>query len=233
MIEIPKDHLLKKTNYCSIYSDDFFIISHNVVISKNRVTGIFIFILFQKDYMEQAGASVVITHQIKDGKQQAYDDWLNEIGPVCKSYPGNIDMQIIRPIAGLTFTYTVIIRFDTIANLKSWMESATRKRLIEKATSLFDGGDNYMIKSGLDFLFTTENEKGKIPVRWKQWLVTWSAIFPLSVLMPLLILPLLKLLHVPHNAYLNAFFISGTIVFIMVYLLMPHYTKLVKKWLYK
>ncbi len=182
--------------------------------------------------MEQTGASVVITHQIKNGKQQAYEDWLNEIGPLCKSYPGNIDMHIIRPIAGLTFTYTVIIRFDTIANLKAWMESATRKRLIEKATSLFDGGDNYMIKSGLDFLFTTENEKGKIPVRWKQWLVTWSAIFPLSVLIPLLVLPILEILHFQHNRYLHALVISGTIVFIMVYMLMPHYTKRIKKWLY-
>ena len=68
--------------------------------------------------METQGASVVITHHILNDKQSQYEDWLNEIGPVCRSSEGLIDWQIIRPVANLTFTYTVILRFDTIKNLK-------------------------------------------------------------------------------------------------------------------
>src|SRR5690349_19136754 len=99
--------------------------------------------------MENEGATVVITHHILDGKQQAYEGWLNEIGPICRNATGNIDWQIIRPIPNLTFAYTVVIRFDTIHNLREWMESMERERLIEKARSLFAKGDNYHIKSGL------------------------------------------------------------------------------------
>ncbi|RVT74964.1 antibiotic biosynthesis monooxygenase [Flavobacterium sufflavum] len=183
--------------------------------------------------MENQGASVVINHYILDGKQKQYEDWLNEIGPICRSFAGNIDWQIIRPIPNLTFNYTIIIRFDTIENLKNWMESKERKSLIEKVKPFMAKDDKYLIKSGLDFLFDTENESQKVPVRWKQYLVTWSAIYPLSILIPLIVLPILKTLNFPDNKFINSLFISGCIVFIMVYWLMPNYTKLIKKWLYK
>ncbi|MDD2305347.1 MAG: hypothetical protein PHP53_11670 [Prolixibacteraceae bacterium] len=183
--------------------------------------------------MEKKGASVVITHHIKDGKQKEYENWLNKIGSVSKSFDGNIDWQIIRPIPDLTFNYTVIIRFDTIENLKIWMESKERKQLIEEITPIFTKDDNYRIKTGLDFLFESEDEKPKPPVRWKQYLVTWSAIFPLSVFVPLIVLPIFKSINLSDNHYLNSFLISGTIVFLMIFVIMPNYTKLIRKWLFK
>ena len=183
--------------------------------------------------MENQGATAVITHHILKGKQQEYEDWLNEIGPICRSAMGYIDWQIIRPIPDLTVAYTVILRFDTIGNLKSWMESKERRDLIKKVTPLLSKDDKYHIQNGLDFLFMSESEKSKVPPRWKQYFVTWSAIYPLSIIIPLIILPLLRKVNLPQNRYIDSVFISGSIVFIMVYLLMPSYTKLIKKWLYK
>lgn len=180
--------------------------------------------------MEDNGASVVITHHILENKQMHYEKWLDDIGPVCRNFPGNVDWQIIRPISNLTYNYTVIIRFDTVNNLKNWMESEEREFFIEKAKPLFAKGDSYYIKSGLDFLFP---ESKKPPVRWKQYLVTWSAIYPLSLLVPIGVLPLLKFLHLPESRFINAFFISGCVVFIMIFILMPSYTKLIRRWLYK
>jgi len=119
--------------------------------------------------MEDSGASVVITHHIAENNQVQYEQWLCEIGPVCRNFPGNVDWQIIRPIPNLTYSYSVIIRFDTVGNLKKWMESEKRHALIGKVKPLFAKGDNYYIKSGLDFLFP---ESRKPPLRWKQYLVT-------------------------------------------------------------
>jgi len=183
--------------------------------------------------MENSGASVVITHHILEGKQKEYEKWLDEILPVSKHATGFIDLQIVRPIPKLTFVYTVIIRFDTIDNLKSWMESQDRKQLIEKASPFFRKNDRYQIKSGLDFLFNAENEGHKVPVRWKQYLVTWSAIYPLSLIIPVLLLPFLRWLGIPLNHYFDAFINSGCIVLLMVYVVMPNYTRLIKKWLFK
>ncbi|RYD96773.1 MAG: antibiotic biosynthesis monooxygenase [Sphingobacteriales bacterium] len=183
--------------------------------------------------MENQGATVVITHHILEGKQQAYEAWLDEIGPVCRKAAGNIDWQIIRPIPALTFAYTVIIRFDTIDNLKKWMFSGERERLIAQAVPLLAKGDRYDIRSGLDFLFQSGEQPAKVPVRWKQYLATWSAIYPLSLIVPLLVAPLLRKLGVPQVRYIDALFVSGTVVFLMVYVVMPRYTRLLKRWLYR
>ena len=182
--------------------------------------------------MKDQGATVVINHHVIDGKQNQYENWLNEIGAVCKGYAGHIDWQIVRPIPNLTYEYTVIIRFDTLNNLTSWMESEERKAMIYKAQPLLAREDNYSIQSGLDFLFANGMAAQKVPARWKQYLVTWSAIYPLSILIPMILFPVLDFLNLPANKYLHSLIVSGTVVFIMVYLLMPNYTKLIKKWLY-
>lgn len=183
--------------------------------------------------METQGASAVIIHHIFDGKILEYEKWLNEITPLTKHATGFIDLQIVRPIPKLTFVYTVIIRFDTVENLQMWLESEQRKLWIEKAEPLFRRHDRYQIRSGLDFLFEAPENSAKIPPRWKQYLVTWSAIYPISLLIPLLVLPVLRYLNIPQNHFSDALLISGTIVFLMVFVVMPKYTKLISKWLNK
>src|SRR5262252_1378612 len=122
------------------------------------------------------GATVVITHRVRPSKLAAYEEWLTEISPLAKTSPGCLDWNIVRPIAGLTATFTIILRFDSEANLKGWIESPTRARLIKKAQPLFVKGDDFFVSSGLDFWFTPHGAKASVPVRWKQSMVTWSAI---------------------------------------------------------
>jgi antibiotic biosynthesis monooxygenase (ABM) superfamily enzyme len=178
------------------------------------------------------GATVVITHRVLEGKHADYERWLNEIAPLARASPGHLDWHIVRPIPGLTETYTVITRFDTRAHLQDWMESPTRKRLIEKARPLFVTGDDFSISSGLDFWFTPAGAKTKVPVRWKQLLVTWSAIYPLALGVPLVVAPVLRQLGVPGNQVLTTLVVTAIVVFLMVYLVMPRYTKLIQRWLF-
>lgn len=178
------------------------------------------------------GATVVVTHRVREGKHADYEAWLGEIAPLCKASPGHLDWHIVRPIAGLTETYTVVIRFDTTAHLKQWMESPARARLIEKVRPLFVTGDDFFVSSGLDFWFTSGGAKAMVPVRWKQYLVTWSAIYPLVLGVPLVVRPLLRSLGAPDNYLLTTLIVTGTVVFLMVYVVMPRYTKLIKRWLF-
>ena len=178
------------------------------------------------------GATVVITHRLRQNKQIEYERWLEEIAPLCKASPGHLDWHIVRPIPGLTETYTVIIRFDTEAHLREWMESPTRIRLIEKVRPLLVTDDDFFISSGLDFWLTPAGAKAKVPVRWKQYLVTWSAIYPLALGIPLVVNPILQYLGVPNNRLIATLAVTGIVVFLMVYLVMPRYTRLVQRWLF-
>jgi antibiotic biosynthesis monooxygenase (ABM) superfamily enzyme len=175
---------------------------------------------------------VVITHRVREGKHADYERWLNEIAPLCRASPGHLDWHIVRPISGLTETYTIIIRFDTREHLQAWMESPARARLIEKAQPLFVTGDDFFISSGLDFWFTPAGARAKVPTRWKQYLVTWSAIYPLVLGVPVVAAPVLRQLGVPNSHLLTTFVVTGTVVFLMVYVIMPRYTKLIQRWLF-
>lgn len=178
------------------------------------------------------GATVVITHRLRENKLAEYENWLEEIAPLCKSSPGHLDWHIVRPIPGLSQTYTIVIRFDTVEHLRGWMESLTRTRLIEKVQHLFVTGDDFFISSGLDFWFTPAGAKAKVPIRWKQYLVTWSAIFPLAFVVPLVVTPLLQYIGLPNNRLVGTFTVTGIVVFLMVYVVMPRYTRLLQRWLF-
>jgi antibiotic biosynthesis monooxygenase (ABM) superfamily enzyme len=178
------------------------------------------------------GSTVVITHRVRDGQQARYEDWAKEIHSVSKRAGGFLQWQMIRPVTGVTGTYTVILRFDTRGQLESWMNSPERARLIDKVRPLLEKDDEFFIRSGLDFWFTPEGAKAQLPVRWKQFLVTWSAIYPLSLAMSLALIPLLHGVGLPQNRYIDGLLASGMTVALMVYLVMPHYTKLLRHWLF-
>lgn len=179
------------------------------------------------------GATAVITHRVREGMNAAYEAWLAEIGPISRASPGHIDWQIIRPIAGLTGSYTIVIRFDTEVHLRQWMESDVRARFIEQVRPLLAAADHYSIHGGLDFWFLPEGALAKPPTRWKQFLVTWSAIFPLVFAAPLVVGPVLRAVGLPAHRVIDTLFGSATVVMLMVYVVMPRYTKLVRGWLFR
>lgn len=181
----------------------------------------------------QNGASVVITHHVSEAKQAEYEQWLTEIGPLCRASAGLLDWHIIRPIRGFSDTYSVMIRYETEQHLKQWMESAERKRLIAKVQGLLSSPDEYQIKSGLDFWFVPQGANPKLPVRWKQLLITWSAIYPLVSTIPLVLIPVLRWLGLPAFHYLDTLILTGIVVTLMVYVVMPRYTRLVRNWLFR
>jgi uncharacterized protein len=180
----------------------------------------------------EAGATVVITHRVREGGHAGYEAWLTRVTPVCMAYPGHMDWQIIRPVAGLTSTYTVVIRFDRREHLEAWMKSEDRRRLIAEVQPFLAKADDFYIRSGLDFWFTPEGAKAQMPVRWKQFLVTWSAIYPLVLGVSWLVVPAMRRAGLAEWPLVTTAVGTGITVFLMTYVVMPRYTKLLKRWLF-
>lgn len=179
--------------------------------------------------MAEPGATALITHRVRDGQHEAYADWLVRIHAACTAQPGHLDTQIVRPIAGLTDTYTVIVRFAAIAQLKYWLESPTRRALIAEVTPLLATADSWQLRSGLDFWFLPP--QAAAPKRWKQAVATWTALYPLVLGIPLLLLPLLRVLGLPAWRWLETLCVTAVIVCLMVWLVMPRWTRLLRNWL--
>ena len=160
-----------------------------------------------------------------------YEDWLKEIIPVAQHFAGHQSVNVIRP-HGASADYTIVLHFDTIANLRKWLDSDVRARLIDKIRPFLRSDENIDIKTGFEFWFTPP-AGGKPAKPYKQFLVTFSAILPLTIQVPWLLQPLFAWLPTLGLPIIRHFFIAAAIVAIMIYGVMPRYTRLVLRWLYR
>jgi hypothetical protein len=77
-----------------------------------------------------------------------------------------------------------VLHFDTLEHLQGWLGSETRQRLIAKIEPLLASDECVEIKTELEFWFTPPAPAQKHAPSYKQFLLTLSVIFPLTVLVP-------------------------------------------------
>jgi uncharacterized protein len=174
--------------------------------------------------------ALIITHTIKTGEEQRYEAWLTEILSAVSSFPGYLGREIFRPASG-TRTYTSIVRFDANDHLNAWVESETRNSFVSRVSDLLEKGDVHEIRTGIDFWFTPEGVKPPKP--WKQFLLTLSAVYPLSLIIPGLFSPLFSIAPLMGQPFISGLLIAATLTALLTFVIMPRYTRLVKHWLYK
>ena len=189
---------------------------------------------------DHQGATAIISHQIKPEYHAIYGAALDKVALSARTFTGFIDRHVIVPITGKTKTFTVILRYDNAEHLQAWFQSAQRRELIAEVKPYLISNDDYHVQSGLEFLFqqqpvSTPNlvqvTPPKPPKSWKQFLLTWSAIFPLVVMIFWLYELVTSAVNIHPQPLLAKLIITGLVVFMMVYVVMPRYTKLVKNWL--
>ena len=174
----------------------------------------------------------VIQHRVHAGATARYEAWLQEITPAAQRFPGHQGVNIMRPAAGAD-VYTIVLHFDSLEHLHGWLASETRRRLIAAIEPLLVSGECVDIRTGLEFWFTPPTPGAQHPPPYKQFLLTFSAIVPLTVLVPWALGPLLHVAPVLGLPVVSNVIVSAAIVGVMTYVIMPHYTRLVAGWLYR
>ena len=172
----------------------------------------------------------IIQHKLHASHREQYEEWLRDVGREAERYPGHLGTNVIRPLDAHG-QYTIIIRFDQYDHLQAWVESDIRRKYIRKVEPILEGGDRIEIKSGLDFWFTPPGVRA--PNRFKQFLITFSAIYPLTLLVPAGLAPLIDAVPLLGNLFISRFLVAGIIVWLMVYVIMPRYARALADWLYR
>lgn len=176
-------------------------------------------------------ATAVITHQVKADQLALYEQWLDEIVPAAERYPGHIGAVIIRP-TGLGHTvYSIVLHFDTRAHLRFWLASQDRAALIAKAQPMLTEGDQVELRHEPALWFTPQPASAAAPKRWKQVLLTWSALYPLVLGVSLIMGWLAHRYGVFEHDALRIMLTTLTVVVLMIYVVMPRYTRLARPWL--
>lgn len=104
-----------------------------------------------------------------------------------------------------------------------------RQQLLERAKQLTVGASQTSVLTGLETWFTLPNQPGLAPPpRYKMFILTWVTIFILINLMNRFVVPLLTSL----SPWFATLIVTGLMVFLITYGVMPRITKLFAKWLY-
>lgn len=174
-----------------------------------------------------------IKHRLKKGKANTtqYENWLTKIVPIAASFPGHLGVQIVRPPDGHT-EYLIVVRFASIHDLQIWQQSKERKQLVNEIAAILDNEEVLDIKTGIDYWFTPPTV-GRHPRRWKQWLVTTSVIWPLTLYVPPAMEPLFLRFPELGEFGIRQGISALVIVGLVVYLIMPLYVRLIAKWFFK
>lgn len=179
------------------------------------------------DTNEQVTA--VISHQIKPGREQGYEEWLKGIAADAKRFEGHCGVSIIRPRDGVCPEYVAILKFDRYTHLKQWIESDVRQQWLDRLGPLISKPEEVQTLTGLETWFTLSGQPRKSPPpRYKMALVTWLGVFVtvgvLSRFLPLILSAIPPLL--------SQIISSGLTVALLTYLVMPQLTRLFSRWLY-
>ncbi len=105
--------------------------------------------------------------------------------------------------------------------------------LLAEIEDSFEIADRAKIHPGIDFWFTPPSTAQALPKAWKQWLVTTSVIWPLTLIVPLMYRPLFQAIPLLGKWGISHGIIASTVVALVVFLIMPRSVRAVSTWLHK
>ena len=175
--------------------------------------------------------TLVVKHLIKQGLEADYEAWLRRIVRIAGERPGHLGVDVVRGKQDGLALFTCVLRYRSTDDLQRWLDSPQRKTLIEEAAPMLADGDHTEIGAVNEFWFNPVTENAAKPPRWKQAVVTLFVILPLTLLVPIVWGPVLRLHPFLSNYVVATFLVTVTIVVLVVYLLMPAATRLFAPWL--
>jgi antibiotic biosynthesis monooxygenase (ABM) superfamily enzyme len=173
--------------------------------------------------------TVVVTRRVKSGYESQYENWLKRLLEEAKSMKGYIGATVQKPAAGTT-EYTSIFRFDNVENLRKFEESEIRAKYLSEVVDYVESDAIWKKFSGLEFWFSPP--KGTIvpqPSRFRMALVMIIVVYGLVISIGQLVAMLVGDV-IP--SYVRLFVTISIEIFLMTFVLMPHLTKLLAKWIY-
>ncbi len=174
--------------------------------------------------------SVVVSHYVKKGKEQAFERALKQVIQKAKSFQGYEGIQTIQLNYNVENEYIVLVRFDTEPNYNTWAMSDVRKQWAQELKQYIIKESEIRYQEGIEFWFSLpEKATAAPPQKWKMALLTFMVIYPLVLTISTLVGFYFNFLH----PFLRMLMVSLTLVPLMTYIVMPRVTKLFSAWIFK
>ena len=175
-----------------------------------------------------APVCAVISTRIKPGQEDAYREWGRRIAAAQAKTPGFQGYRVEPPVPGVQEDWLTILRFDSEANLQTWLDSPERKKLLDESEAFTDACRVRTVRTGFDQWF--EVPGAPPPAWWKQNMVVLLVLYPLVFLLnewlqkPILV----GIFGLPYWAFL---FINNAVSVVLLSLILPPVSRRLGWWL--
>lgn len=180
--------------------------------------------------VESEQVTAIIQHDVRPDAVARYERWLERIMPAAAAFRGHRGVHVVRPSGRGPRRYSVAVRFESLAHAQTWFGSDVRRALMEEAAELLVRAETVNTLSGLELWFGTPPGR-RPPPRWKLFLVTVAAIYPLTLLVPWALQPLLSVVTAMREPWLYHLAVAVAIVALMTWVVMPRMTRWLADWL--
>ncbi|MDJ0717736.1 MAG: antibiotic biosynthesis monooxygenase [Prochloraceae cyanobacterium] len=174
--------------------------------------------------------SFLITTTLRPENEEKWLKWNDKIHGVMSSFPGFIGSDI-QPSTiqqkGGNKTWIVNFQFDSLENLKNWLDSPERAKLIEEGSNLYESSVVSQVASGFGSWFDMKRPDGTGVAKWKMPLIVEMALYPALVFQAVVTPFVNEWFGFPVGLLINTFYLG----FLMQYFLVPWVQKLMNFWL--
>ncbi|MEE3716841.1 antibiotic biosynthesis monooxygenase [Tumidithrix elongata RA019] len=175
--------------------------------------------------------TLVISEIVEPDRIQEYEAWTKGINQSAQQFEGFLGVEIICPRDHDYPEYVVIVKFDNYIHYKSWLNSPTYQKWMERSQDFISRRSLQQLPTGLELWFSLPRDRGYNPPQpayYKQVILGVVTVYPLILLANALIGPFLQGLPPLLGLLISVIFVSA----LLTYPVMPWLTKLLSFWLY-
>ena len=171
---------------------------------------------------------IAIVRRVRETHVEPFERALAEFASRSLAEPGARGVHCIYPPPGSSsLDYGILRSFASAADRDAFYKTALYKEWLARIEPMVEGEPAYKRLEGLEAWF--RDARAPLPPRWKMALLTWIAVWPVSMLVPAILLPLLGPI-LPR--VLASGVVAGGIVAVLTWGAMPLLVKLAHAWLH-
>jgi hypothetical protein len=171
---------------------------------------------------------VLYSRRVKPGREADFEAWARGILAAARQFPGHLGASVLD--APGSRERHILFSFADRRSLRAWLDSDERRRWLARVEELLEADRGLQQLTGLETWFKLPGANVptmKLPPRWKMWLVSIVAVYPLVLAVQVLVVPRMAGLPFP----LRALLFPLVLLTLMTFVVMPVVTRLLRHWL--
>jgi len=175
---------------------------------------------------EREPVTAVFTWDVRPGREREFEEWAHGVHEEAARFPGHQGATWLRA-EGLRHRYYTVLTFADEDRLTAWLDSPERAAWVDRVAGIATA-HRHQRTTGLETWFSLPGEAVPAPPRWKMVLVTFAAVYPLSLLFQAFVAQPSQEWPLP----LRALAFPVIMVPLLTYAVMPGLSRLFRRYLY-